>query len=1793
MASVEESFPRGGTQKKSKESAIKKRPREDDNLFSTHLEDAEAVKKKKKTSGVTPKTVKPEKKKKDTGITLLNYKNLHTGMLFLGCVKEAKDFELTINLPYGLTGYVQATNVCEAYTEMLNEQVKQDVPLEALSPLSNLYSPGMLVRCVISNLETTSGGYNSIKLSLNPKLVNAELTPSSLQTGMFLCGCVSSVEDHGYLIDLGIGGTKAFLHRKKAQVYLNQTSKAVSLRVGQYLNCVIDDVKNNGRVVHLSITQSDVAAAIATEEQQWTLNNLLPGLVVKAEIQEVLSDRVVLSFLSSYTGVVDFLHLESKKVKSYKKDQAVKACILWVDRSSKTFRLTLHKCFLQPGSSVKQLSSDWIGTLQESCTVKALHKNAGALFEIDEETFGFAFMKDIKDLEKPKEGTVHKGRVVAFSPMDEILLLSFKKSVIEDLYLRLEDVQVGQILEGTVNTLSPLGMVVDITKHLNGLVPTLHLADVTLHQPEKKYTPGSKIQCRVLSVDSVAKKLILTRKKIMINSKLPLLSTYYDATPGRVTHGFVWSVNKSGCVIRFYNNVHGLAPLRELSSEFISSPEELFYKGQVVKVRVLECNPEKETLLLSLKLIHEEENGVKKSKPLKKNAKTCEYGKMVDVTIVSKSDNGLDVLVLPEESPAFLPKAHLSDHVTNCELLWHCLKKGDQLPGVMFLRTFEGKTILTRKAALISFMEKEPVVQNISVEHIGMLFTGFVKSIMPFGIFVELPCGLVGLVPISKISDKFVTNINDHFVVGQTVVAKVTELDEKNKRFLLTLKMSECAPDDRSAESFLRLSQCFREIQLSRSLLSRDENLKDDENLYTIVPGQKLTLVVEDVKDDGAVLFSVSQISGAHKISAVQHKDEAKNLVVGQKAKVVVLHIDLLKSQVYVSVDTTLSRKQKCTVIEGTTRSAVVQYVAEEFAIVSLEDTADLAAIPLICHYNDTFRFDSEKILIGQRILVKIKSTSADEYGLLLAVKNTTGAERQLRKPINFVKKTPMIGEMVTGTVERVKPTSVMVSVTGKLVGAIHASQILEDVPEGVLPTSKLKSKQSVTCRVIGGRDVKTHRFLPISHPHLMKSILELTILPSLMDTNNKNIPELRLAKMYVPGEKVTCYVAKYNKPRQNLEVEITSEIHGQVELLLLSKSTKLLKCPQKHFKHGQALSATVVGTGRSPKTLSLSLAGTYTLTEGCVTIGCVKNISPSSGLEISLPFGKTGKASLFHLGDCYADSPVKNFTIGKFVRCCILSLEKTIEVSLRRSRTCPESANDVKDKEISSIDSLVEGQLVAGFVKAITDKGVFVWLSSSIVGHVEFRHATKYFIKDLKTYSKYIPEGTLITAKILSIDKKEQHVELSLLPKDTGKPNVIPRSGGLSLRKDASLKRTDSESEAKINKKKKKREKSKNDEDGSLEISKKKRKLEKSKDDEDSGVELYCNENETEYKETNQKNTAGSKTPAPRLQVSSGFSWDVNLNNLKTSVAGGNESSSDSEDDEEQAKTKKDHPNTQTKKETTDPNQQPQSVHEFERLVISSPNNAANWIHYMDFHLQATELDQARAVAERALKTIFFREEQEKLTVWGAMLNMENTFGTEETLQKIFERAIQYNDPLKAFQHLVDIYIKSEKFKDAEELYNIMVKRFRQEKSVWWKYATFLLKRGQSEATHRLLQRALKCVPEKEHVDLISKFAQLEFRMGDAVRAKALFESTLSSYPKRTDLWSVYIDMMVKHGSQKEVRDIFERVIHLSLAPKRIKFFFKRYLEYEKKYGNEKTVQAVKEEALKYVESKGSMATT
>lgn len=63
-------------------------------------------------------------------------------------------------------------------------------------------------------------------------------------------------------------------------------------------------------------------------------------------------------------------------------------------------------------------------------------------------------------------------------------------------------------------------------------------------------------------------------------------------------------------------------------------------------------------------------------------------------------------------------------------------------------------------------------------------------------------------------------------------------------------------------------------------------------------------------------------------------------------------------------------------------------------------------------------------------------------------------------------------------------------------------------------------------------------------------------------------------------------------------------------------------------------------------------------------------------------------------------------------------------------------------------------------------------------------------------------------------------------------------------------------------------------------------------------------------------------------------------------------------------------------------------------------------------------------------LSLVGSREEQEKLNVWVALLNLENMYGTEESLKKVFERALQFCEPMPVYQQLADIYAKSEKIK-------------------------------------------------------------------------------------------------------------------------------------------------------------------
>ncbi|XP_035563608.2 protein RRP5 homolog isoform X2 [Canis lupus dingo] len=1826
---MEESFPRGGTRKTHKLEKAFQQSVEQDNLFDISIEEESTKRKKSQKGPAKTKKLKIEKRESSKSVRekfeVLSVESLREGMRILGCVKEVHELELVISLPNGLQGFVQATEICDAYTEQLNEQVAQEEPLKDLVCLSELFSPGMLVRCVVSSVGITESGKKSVKLSLNPKNVNEVLSAEALKPGMLLTGTVSSLEDHGYLVDIGVSGARAFLPLQKAQEYIRQKNKGAKLKVGQYLNCIIEEVKGNGGVVGLSIGPSEVSAAIATEEQNWTLNNLLPGLVVKAQVQKVTPVGLTLNFLTFFSGLVDFMHLDPKKAGTYFSNQAVRACVLCVHPRTRAVRLSLRPIFLQPGRSLTRLSCQHLGAVLDDVPVQSFFSKAGATFRLKDGALAYARLshlsdsKNIFNAEAYKPGNIHKCRIIDYSQMDEMVLLSLRPSIIESQYFRYHDIKPGALVKGTVLTIEPYGMLVKVGEQIRGLIPPMHLADILIKNPEKKYHIGDEVKCRVLLCDPEAKKLMMTLKKTLIESKLPAITCYADAKPGLQTHGFILRVKDYGCIVKFYNDVQGLVPKHELSAEYVPDPERVFYTGQVVKVVVLNCEPSKERMLLSFKLLGDPKK--EHTGHSQKKRRAISVGQLVDVKVLEKTKDGLEVSVLPHNIPAFLPTPHLSDHVANGPLLYHWLQAGDTLHRVLCLSQSEGRVLLCRKPALVSTVEGGQDPKNFAEIHPGMLLIGFVKSIKDYGVFVQFPSGLSGLAPKAIMSDKFVTSTSDHFVEGQTVVAKVTNVDEEKQRMLLSLRLSDCGLGDLATTSLLLLSQCLEERQGVRSLMSNRDSVLI-QTLAEMTPGMVLDLEVQEVLEDGSVVFSEGPVSGLVLRASKYHR-AGQEVEPGQKKKVVILNVDMLKLEVHVSLCHDLVNRKPKKLKKGSEHQAIVQHLEESFAVASLVETGHLAAFSLTSHLNDTFRFDSEKLQVGQGVSLTLKTTEPGMTGFLLAVEGPAAKRtvRQTRKDsetvdedeeadpalvVGAVKKhTLSIGDMVTGTVKSIKPTHVVVTLEDGIIGCIHASHILDDVPVGTSPTAKLKVGRTVTARVIGGRDMKTFKFLPISHPRFIRTIPELSVRPSELEKdgctalNTHSSSHLEKIKQYQAGQTLICFLKKYNVVKKWLEVEIAPDIRGRIPLLLTSLSFKVLKHPDKKFRIGQALKATVVGPDSSKAFLCLSLIGPHKLEKGEVAMGRVVKVTPKDGLTVSFPFGKIGKVSVFHVSDSYSETPLEDFVPQKIVRCYVLSATgHVLTLSLRSSRTNPETKSKITDPEINSIQDIQEGQLLRGYVKSVQPHGVLFGLKCQ---------------KNL--------------------------VELSFLPNDTGKPDVFPASLGLPLLKQEERteeaeenKHKEEEKEEKNQKRKGKRnqegqegvqllgeekkepqklqakkqgKRRRRESAGEQERVNKKQKKAAPSEEDDSGVEVYYREGEEEVEEMSVLPKEKPRRPAevPRLQLSSGFIWDVGLDSLTPALPPRGESSDSEEDNKPQQSTQK-----KSKKERMlekqkaekelsrieealmDPGRQPESADDFDRLLLSSPNSSILWLQYMAFHLQATEIEKARAVAERALKTISFREEQEKLNVWVALLNLENMYGSQESLTKVFERAVQYNEPLKVFLHLADIYNKSEKFQEAGELYNRMLKRFRQEKAVWIKYGAFLLRRGQAGASHRVMQRALECLPNKEHVDVIAKFAQLEFQLGDAERAKAIFENTLSTYPKRTDVWSVYIDMTIKHGSQKEVRDIFERVIHLSLAPKRMKFFFKRYLDYEKQHGTEKDVQAVKAKALEYVEAKSSV---
>lgn len=219
------------------------------------------------------------------------------------------------------------------------------------------------------------------------------------------------------------------------------------------------------------------------------------------------------------------------------------------------------------------------------------------------------------------------------------------------------------------------------------------------------------------------------------------------------------------------------------------------------------------------------------------------------------------------------------------------------------------------------------------------------------------------------------------------------------------------------------------------------------------------------------------------------------------------------------------------------------------------------------------------------------------------------------------------------------------------------------------------------------------------------------------------------------------------------------------------------------------------------------------------------------------------------------------------------------------------------------------------------------------------------------------------------------------------------------------------------------------------------------------------------------------------------GFYWDTEPTPQDPAVESSSESEEETESTQKQKKKKlsaaerrelerQKEREIREREEALASNQLPNSVDQFDRLVMSSPDSSVVWVQYMAYHLQATEIEKARAVAKRAIKTINFREENEKLNVWQAWLNLESRFGTLETLNEVFQEAVRTNDAFKVYTHMLTLHADAKRQTALEKTITTITGKFKQNPQAWIESGSAYLQMGLKDKSRHTMQRALQSLP-------------------------------------------------------------------------------------------------------------------
>ena len=1454
-------------------------------------------------------------------------------------------------MPNNLTGYVPITSISDKINQRLeaiaaeDEEDSQDGADESRKltdevDLEKLFSIGQYLRAfVISTSDDSASGKGKrrIELSILPQKSNTGLASQNIVINNTIMASVSSVEDHGLGMDLGISGSdiKGFMSWKE----IGQDTDKSSILEGAVFLCMITNINSSGRIITLSADTSRIGnpkKAYLTEAP--TIAAFLPGTAVEILVSDITPRGISGKVMGMVDVTADLMHsgagASGKDLeKKYKIGSKIKGRIICTFPTADPPKLGVSLLDHVLSFSPQQVTKDGgkhnpldllpLSAIVEEVTIRKVEPEIGLFVSLGIKGVpGFVHISRVKDGKVEalaessgpyKLGSIHRGRVIGYNSLDGVYLVSLEQSILSQPFLRIEDMRIGEVVKGkvekiVVNAAGVGGVLVKLAEGISGLVPEAHLADVQLLHPEKKFREGMTVTARVLSTDPSKHQIRLTLKKTLVNSEAAPFISYNEINAGMQSPGTIVNILPTGAVVQFYGTIRGFLPVYEMSEAFIQDPKQHFRVGQVVNVHVLKVDPVARKLTVSCK------DPSIFGLALQNAFKKLKVGEIVSAIVSEKSNDDISLEIQGLGLRALLPVGHLTDKSEAQNL--PALKKtrvGQTLADLMVLDKVEQKhlIVVTKKPNLVKAAKDRIFLRSFDDVKEGKTVWGFVKNLTLTAVFVQFGGGLTGLLPKNKMSEEAIRLPDFGLKKLQSIEVRVISVDHGLRRFVLSMI-------DVGAE--------------------------------------------KDPKETAAPSVNKNQ-------PAINPVDDS---------------------------------------------------------IISLDDLT--------------------------------------------------------------------LGKLTKARVISVKETQMNVQLADNIQGRIDISQVFdswEEIKDRKRPLKIFSKNLVLPVRILGIHDARNHRFLPITHRSGKTLVFELSAKKS--DQEDIELEPLSLDKVKV-GSSFVAFVN--NIGSDCVWVNISPTIRGRIRNLDLSDDVSLLSDINTNFPVGSAIRVQVTSVDVKINRLDLSARSSQmseiltfkNLSKGMVVPGKITRVNERQ-IMVQLSANVSGPVNLTDLADDFSEADPTKYSKNDIVRVCVTGIDvpnKRINLSTRPSRVL-NSSLPVEDPEISSISQMKVNDVVRGFVKNVSDKGLFINLGGELTAHVRVADLSDSYIKDWKASFEV---DQLVKGKITAVDENLNHIQMSLkasvLDKNyvplttfsdikvgqtiTGKIRKVEDFGvfivvdnsnnvsGLCHQSEMAEKRVYNvkklydEGDAvkayvlKIDPEKKRISfslKASHFEDGmDLEDESDDENLkgmqgvrledhsdeEADSDDDDGGIDLDDVEsigNAEEQEDSNGEIEDIDEDKDVAVLNAGGFDWTANvLDQDEQSYAG----SSNGEGDE---KPKKKRRKAEIKVDRTgdlDANG-PQSVSDFERLLLGQPDSSELWISYMAFQMQLSELSKAREVVERAIKTINIREETEKFNVWSAWLNLEVEYGTDETVDEVFRRACQYNDSQDIHECLISIYIQSNKY--------------------------------------------------------------------------------------------------------------------------------------------------------------------